>query len=100
MAYNADDPEQVKKAKKRAEQEEALKNDVIKNIMSTPAGRAWVYELLNRCHIYHTPFVQGHPDVTAFNCGEQNFGNQLLADVQIAASGDYLTMIKEAKASK
>lgn len=97
MAYNSEDPKQIAAAKKSAEKAIALRLNVIKNIMQTIPGRAWIYTLLERCHIYHTPFLAGQPDVTAFQCGEQNIGNQLLADVQAAAPELYIQMIAEAK---
>lgn len=99
MSYNADDPKQVKKAKDRAELDEAMKLDVLKNIMGIPAGRKWIYSILERCHIYGNPFVPGQADSTAFNLGESNIGRIFLADVQAAASEDYLVMLREAKAS-
>ncbi len=97
MAYDANDEKQVKSAKKQAKFDDALRLDVIKTVMQSPPGRSWIYNWLSRCHIYSTPFILGHPDVTAFNCGEQNIGQQLIADVQAAAPDLYLTMINEAK---
>ncbi len=99
MAYNADDPKQVRAAKKKAEQSESLKFEVIKNVMGTPAGRAWIYEQLAAAHIFSTTFIQGSPDGSAFAEGERNCGLRLLADVQVAASEFYLQMITEAKAN-
>lgn len=97
MAYNADDPKQVKTARKRVEQEEALKHDVIRNIMITPHGRKWIYGWLDQCFIYGNPFVPGQPDASAFNMGMANIGKVLLADVQVAAPDLYMQMIREAK---
>lgn len=99
MVYNADDKEQVGQARKQAEFDNALKLDVIRGIMQTPAGRKWIYSILERCHIYGNPFVPGQSDSTAFNMGEANIGRLFLADVQEAASELYLTMLTEAKAS-
>ncbi len=100
MSYNADDPKQIKKAKKKAEFNDALKLDVIRGVMSTPAGRWWVYGFLDSCFIYGNPFVPGEPDTTAFNLGAANIGKILLADVQVACPDLYLTMINEAKGQK
>jgi len=97
MGYDANDEKQVKKARKQAEIDKAFELDVIKGVMQTIPGRKWVYTLLNRCHIYSTPFSPGQQDVTDFKCGEQNIGNQLLADVQEAAPDLYMQMIQEAK---
>ncbi len=99
MAYNADDKEQVAEARKQAEFDGALKLDVVRGIMQTPAGRKWIYSILERCHIYGNPFVPGASDSTAFNLGEANIGRIFLADVQEAASELYLTMLKEAKSA-
>lgn len=97
MGYNSDDPKQVKKAKDKAELAHAMKIDIVKGVMSTPPGRKWIYGILERCHIYGNPFVPGQSDVTAFNLGEANIGRSFLADVQEAASEDYLVMLREAK---
>ena len=99
MAYNADDPKQVKKARAKAELNDALTSSVIKEIMSTAAGRRWIYDWLDRCHIFGTTFIAGSPDSSAFAEGERNVGLQLLADVQKSASEFYMLMIKEAKSA-
>lgn len=97
MAYNADDEKQVKKARKKAQQNEAIALDVVRQVMKSAAGRAWIYRMLERCHIYGNPFVPGQPDSTAFNLGEANQGKILLAEVQAASPDAYLVMINEAK---
>lgn len=99
MGYDANDEKQVKKARKQAEIDAAMRLDTIRNIMSTPPGRKWIYEMLERCHCYSTSFIAGAPDASAFREGERNIGLQLLADVQTAASETYLAMLKEAKNS-
>lgn len=99
MGYDANDEKQVNKARKQAAFDDALKLDVIRNVMVNAAGRGWIYSWLERCHIYSTPFTPGQQDATDFKCGEQNIGQQLIADVQIAAPDLYLTMIQEAKSA-
>lgn len=97
MTYDANDEEQVEEARKKAEVTNAMKLNVLRNLMGIPAGRAWIYSVLDRCHIYGNPFVPGQADSTAFNLGEANIGRIFLADVQEAASEFYLTMLQEAK---
>ena len=97
MGYNPNDEKQVAKARKQAEFDAALRLDVIKGVMQSVAGRQWIYSWLQRCHIYGNTFILGSPDGTAFNCGEENIGKQLLADVQQSCPDLYLTMINEAK---
>ncbi len=55
-----------------------------------------MWELLERCHIFSTPFIGGQPDQTTFNLGEHNFGLQLLADIMTACPQDYQLMAQEA----
>ena len=97
MAYNADDPKQVRKAKKEADLSNAIHADVTKQIMSTAAGRKWMHSLLEQCHCFHTSIVFGEQDKTAFREGERNIGNYLLAHVQAACPEFYLIMLKESK---
>lgn len=97
MAYDANDPKQVEKAKKQAEIDGALKLDEIRKVMQSAPGRRWMNELLERCHCFHTSFISGAPDASAFREGERNIGLQILADIQNAAPDLYLTMIQEAK---
>lgn len=97
MAYNSSDEKQVSKAKKKAALDDALRLNVVKEVMADALGRRWIYGMLESAHIFHTSFVQGMPDATAFKEGERNHGLRLLADVQEAAPESYLTMIREAK---
>lgn len=99
MGYDANDEKQVSKARKQAAFDDALRLDVIKNVMNSIPGRSWVYGLLDRCHCFSTSFIAGAPDASAFREGERNIGLQLLIDVQNAAPDLYLTMIQEAKSS-
>ena len=86
----------VRKVEKAAEVAERQRIDYTKRIMSEAAGRAWMHNLLERCHVFHTPFVRNAPDLTAFNCGEQNVGYQTFADVVTHCASDYILMMQEA----
>jgi hypothetical protein len=93
--FDASDPESVNRARKKAGRKKVNRLRIIEAVMEQPEGRKWMYEVLNMCHIYSTPFVQGDPYASAFQMGEQNIGNMLLADVQAAAPANYLLMCKE-----
>lgn len=95
--YDAGDPEQVNLARKKAGRRKVNRLRVIEGLMSLPEGRKWMYDLLSRCHIYSTPFVAGDPYGTAFQAGEQNIGQMLLADVVAAAPENYILMCTEGK---
>lgn len=98
--YDASNPAEINLARKKYSRKKANRLEVIKALMDLPQGRAWMYDLLEFCHIYHTPFVAGQPDSSAFRAGEQNIGQKILADVVEASPDGYLSMCKEAKANK
>lgn len=68
--------------------------DDVRQIMSTEHGRRFIFKMLSRMGIYRCSF-NGQSNTTIFNEGARNQGLMLLADVQTAAPGSYLTMIKE-----
>ena len=100
MAYNASDETQVKKARKTAEVTEAHMLNEVRRIMGSTPGRRWIYKFLEMSHVFGMSIIFGQPDRSAFNEGERNIGNMLLADVQNAAPELYLKMIAEAKSQK
>lgn len=95
-SYNADDKEQVNKARKRAKREELLRKEVVRGIMSIQEGRAWLYDYLSNCGTFTSPF---HPNEnqTNFNCGMQHIGHLIQEDIMRAAPESYWKMIKEAE---
>lgn len=95
--YDASDPDQVNKARIKSGRKKSKRLEVIKALMQHTDGRSWIYELLERGHMYHTSFVQGDPYASAFKEGERNITNQLLIDIVAAASDEYIVMLKEAK---
>lgn len=83
------------KAQREARIRENEFRTVVQGIMSVRAGRQWVLRILTEwCSIASTPFTSD-PAATAFNCGQQNIGLRLQADVIEAAPNDYLLMLKE-----
>lgn len=92
--YDASDPKDVKDAVKTAKNRDARQREALRTIMSDPQSRFWVYCLLERCHPTQNPFSSNALH-TAFNCGEQNIGLQLLAELHNCSVDLYLTMMKE-----
>lgn len=97
--YDTADPQQVNTARKKAARKDRERLDVVRGLMTLPEGRAWLYGLLDRCHIFENVFVPGQPDATGFRCGERNVGLSVLADIMAVAPDEYATMCKEAKSS-
>lgn len=96
VAYDTSDREAVNTARKKDARWRRERLEVVAGLMDLKQGRAWMYALLDVCHIYQSPFYQGDPHNTSFRCGEHNIGLRLLADVQAAAPKQYIQMIEEA----
>ena len=95
--YDAGDPDAVNTARKKSGRRRAERLRVVEAIRKLPDGRSWMYGLLERCHIYHTSFVQGDAHATSFKEGERNVGLMLVADIMSACPEQYPVMCREAK---
>ena len=91
---DASDPKSVRKAQKAAKTAERLRQDVIRNLMSTIAGRAFVYDLLEGCHVFVTSFSLNALQM-AHNEGERTVGLRLLADIMRVCPDKYVLMARE-----
>lgn len=99
-AYDTSDKEQVNRARKKSARTRADRLEFVKASMSFEQGRAWLFDVLNFCHLFQNPFVAGGEDgarATDFKLGEFNIGLMILSDIQTAAPQDYLKMITENK---
>ncbi|MDE2233447.1 MAG: hypothetical protein KGJ90_05050 [Patescibacteria group bacterium] len=94
--YNASDSAQVEEAKKLANFEKSNKSKFVHGAMQTEEGRKFFYDLLVFCSIFHTPFTADN-NKTNFNCGKQNVGLKILADIQESAPDEYILMCKEGR---
>lgn len=96
MTYDGSNRKHIRQAEKAALVAENERKLFVAHIMSTLPGRAWMHQLLSSCNIFHTPFVAGAYDITAFKCGGQNIGLQIFADVHASAPREYVLMMQEA----
>lgn len=94
--YDTSDPQQVNNKRKKYARTRADRLHFVEAAMTTEQGRAWFYDIMVRCRVVGTPFVED-PYKTAFNCGMQNIGLQILDDIQKAAPEGYNKMIQENK---
>lgn len=88
------DPKQVEKAIKASKTRDEVRVEGLRQIMSSVQGRVWLFDLIKTCGPGQNPFT---PDAlrTAFNCGELNIGNQLVAQCHACSTELYLVMMKE-----
>lgn len=90
------DPKTFRKQVQKAKLSAKEKTETIRDVMSSKGGRAWIFEMLVRSHIYQTS-VNENPHLTYFNEGERNQGLILLSEVESAAPELYTRMIQESQ---
>lgn len=93
-SFNASDPVQVAGKRRAAGRKKKADEDVVYTLMSTQAGRAWIYSLLSDCHCFSTSFT-GEALSSAFREGERNVGNRLTAMLLKTASKEFILMLEE-----
>lgn len=94
---DAGDPAAREKAVKETKSAEQIRKETVLFMMGNEGIRKYLFGVLNRCHLYSTPYSPRDPYATAFACGEHNIGLQVLADIQLAAPALYLKMLEENK---
>lgn len=95
--YDASDPVAENNARRDETRRQRDDAETVRRLLSHRNGRAWLYRVLERCHIYGTPFTAGEPDTTAFRLGEENIGKQMMMLAIDVCPDLYLTMLAEAK---
>lgn len=93
-AYDASDPQQVEKQKRKEAIREKQNREVVAGLLSTPAGRNWMWGVLSDCHMFTNPYSTETHD-TAFACGEMNIGQKLTAAIMRTSPDLYIQMLKE-----
>jgi hypothetical protein len=94
--HNAADRKSIRRAEKEAALAERQRAEVTTNIMSTAAGRRWIWDRLAACGIFTTTFVASAPDVSAFNEGQRSMGLALLADIMASCPDQFIHAMREA----
>ena len=64
-------------------------------IMATEDGRAWMWDHLANCGVFHSTYTQ-NPHDTAFNEGRRSIGLRLIADLRELSFKLYQAMEMEA----
>ena len=93
--YNAGNRQDVRRLEKQAKIDEAARQQVVIDLMSSSPGRQWMHDRLSGCHLFSTSFSLTALE-TAFKEGERNQGLQLLTDVMAACPDQYVLMMREA----
>jgi hypothetical protein len=95
--YDSTNPRHIAIQRREAKASDEARGTFINTIMGMVNGRAYVHDLLVRCHVFAQPF-SADALLTAFACGELNVGQRVLADVMLHCPDNYITMMREANA--
>lgn len=93
--YDASDPEQVNNRKRSAGRRKADERKFLREVLDKPAGRNWMWGLLEFCNAFDVGFVAGDPYATHLNLGMRNVGLKLIADISEVAPEAMTRMLKE-----
>lgn len=93
--FDAADPAAEANAKRDASRQDRDDADVLRLLMHTKQGRAWLYRFLSKCNIYGETFSGEQTHTSAFKQGQENIGKQLMLETQGASVDLYMKMIKE-----
>jgi len=91
VPYNAGDVAHVGQAQKTKRIRELQTKGALRTLLSDPAGRMWMWDLLARCGVFHLSFSTD-PLQMAFNEGHRDVGNQLLGEVNRISPEFYMKM--------
>lgn len=94
LADDIGDRKGVEGRKRDARLKDRERRDVLREVLQSPAGREWLWDLLEFCHIYGSSFAT-NALVMAQREGERNVGLKVLADAMAAAPDKYLEMVQE-----
>jgi hypothetical protein len=95
VAFDPGDQKQVQDRARRAKERQRDADAAIKTLMSSEAGRIWIWDHLSDCGLYRMSARSGDAHMTYFNEGERNVGLRLLAQLQRACPDLYALMTKE-----
>ena len=85
----------VIKYREARKREQLAMDDGLKSLVSSYEGRRYIWWLLEVSRaLGHNAFADT-PEMTAFNCGQQNVGQQILNHLIEVAPDAYLTLLKE-----
>lgn len=94
MLDSASDRKSIRRREKAARLAERQRAEVLTSVMSTPAGREWIWNILGACHCFSTTFTSDAL-VTAFQEGQRSTGLGLLADILQTCPDQYIAAMRE-----
>ena len=94
MPDSAADRKSIRRKEKESRIADRLRAEVIAGVMSSPAGRQWLWDTLASCHMFHTTF-NGDALASAFAEGQRAVGLAILSDIMLACPDSYIQAMRE-----
>lgn len=89
-----------KKAKALAKREQAELDAAVSGLLATVQGRKYLYWLLGIGNAIGVNPMSNDPYATAFRCGEQNVGQQVMRHIIDVSPVGFTTMLAEREAER
>lgn len=93
-SYDPSDPAQVAEREKQAQIRQLGQERMLREQLSTPAGRNFYWDQLAACHVFET-ISPGDEATTNYLLGERNVGLRIMSDIMRAAPESFIQMLKE-----
>jgi len=92
---NAANRKTIRRKEKAARLADVQRREVITQLMSSAAGRQWLWDRLSDCHMFVTTF-NGDALQGAFMEGQRAIGLAMLSDIMLACPDQYIQAMREA----
>lgn len=92
---NAADRPRREQVTARLKRDAELDDEALQVVLRTPQGRRVCWRLLERSGLHQMSYAGEQTHVTAFNEGNRNQGQRLLADILRLDAACYLTMLRD-----
>lgn len=93
--FDAAEPDAVRKRNRQVGIDKASRDAALVAMMGHTETRAWIWELLTTCSIFHTVFAENALTM-AFREGSRNVGLKVFAEIMAECPEMYQIMVKEA----
>ena len=97
MTFDASNRKDIRRAEKESRQVDRRRGEVITALMSTTAGRAYVWSELEANHVFHSSFADLALRM-AFLEGERNVGLRLIDTIMEWCPDEFILMWRENRA--
>lgn len=95
--YDSGNRRHVNKKAKVSKLRDNYDRMVLRQIMGSREGRAWIYRILYEvCHVFDTTIFDPNPRTMACYEGQRSIGMRLQNDIMVACPERYMEMMKEA----